>query len=471
MDGNLDVSGDTLRNDVHSGLNATRHARVLRPRTGEQVAALLQTAAAHRQRVAVAGAQHAMGGQQFAEGGWLLDTRALSGILDFDAVGGRVRVAAGTRWPVLQAFLRRQRDARGAGWAIRQKQTGADDFSLGGALAANIHGRGLERPPLVDDIEAFTLVRPDGEIVAVDRQRHAELFALAVGGYGLFGVVTDLTLRLAPRQRLQRRVCLLRRAELAGAFEQARAGQACFGDFQFAVDPACDDFLDLGVFACYYPVADAGPEPVPALTLAADDWRELLWLAHVDKSEAFRRYSAFYLASDGQSYSSDEHQFGVYLDGYHREIDARLGHVGSEVITELYVPLDALDRFLGLVGEDCRQHGVDIIYGTVRLIRRDRETVLAWARQDWACVVLNLHVRHEAGGLQRMRADLRRLIDRALQLGGSFYLTYHRHARAEQLRAAYPRLDEFIAAKHRLDPQGVLDSDWYRGLRATLAAA
>jgi FAD/FMN-containing dehydrogenase len=462
-------------NDVHSRLNPTRHARVFAPRHADEVSELLQAARRQHRRIAIAGARHAMGGQQFAEGGWLIDTRALDGILDFDATAGRVRVAAGTRWPTLQAFLATQRDRYGRGWAIRQKQTGADDFSLGGALAANIHGRGLDMAPFVDDIEAFTLVKTDGTIVLVNRMREPELFALAVGGYGLFGVVVDLTLRLAPRRMLRRRVDLLRRRELAAAFAQARDDGAQYGDFQFAIDPADDDFLDLGVFARYETLpesalAEDGAPQTPAQHLSAEDWRTLLSLAHTDKREAFRRYSAFYLATDGQRYGSDDHQFGVYLDGYHDAIDTTLGHTGSEMITELYVPLADLDAFLGLVANDCRRHGTDLVYGTVRLIRRDRETVLAWAREDWACIVLNLHVHHDADGRTRMRADLQRLIDRALGFGGSFYLTYHREARADQLRAAYPRIDAFLAAKDRHDPDGVLDSDWHRALRATLSA-
>lgn len=454
------------RNDVHSRLNPTRHAHVLQPANTDEVIACLDAAQRQHRRIAIAGAQHAMGGQQFAQGEWLLDTRRMAGVLDFDAGRGQVRVAAGTRWPQLKRFL----DHAGHGWAIRQKQTGADDFSLGGALAANIHGRGLDRPPLVDDIESFTLIDPQGRVRDIDRRSDPERFALAIGGYGLFGVVTQLTLRLEPRRVLQRRVCLLRRAELAAAFAQARRDGARFGDFQFAIDPHSPDFLDLGVFACYLP-SDRDTAPPATHHLETADWHDLLTLAHTDKSEAFRRYSRFYLSSDGQHYGSDDHQFGVYLDGYHARIDRCLGHAGSELITELYVPLPALEAMLATLAEDCRRHGVDVIYGTVRLIRQDRETVLAWARQDWACIVLNLHVRHDTEGQRRAREDMRRLIDHALAFGGSFYLTYHRHARADQLRAAYPRIDAFLAAKQAHDPDGLLVSDWYRYLTTTLGAA
>jgi hypothetical protein len=34
-----------------------------------------------------------------------------------------------------------------------------------------------------------------------------------------------------------------------------------------------------------------------------------------------------------------------------------------------------------------------------------------------------------------------------------YYLPYRLHATREQLRAAYPRVDAFVAAKRRYDPQ------------------
>ncbi len=52
-----------------------------------------------------------------------------------------------------------------------------------------------------------------------------------------------------------------------------------------------------------------------------------------------------------------------------------------------------------------------------------------------------------------MQAMTEKLIDHVLSVGGSFYLPYRLHATREQVRKAYPRTDEFIAAKRRYDPQ------------------
>ena len=109
---------------------------------------------------------------------------------------------------------------------------------------------------------------------------------------------------------------------------------------------------------------------------------------------------------------------------------------GSEMITELYVPRRDLPAFMAEVAHDFRTHQTPVIYGTVRLIERDDETVLAWARQPWACIVFNLHVDHTPEGIERAADAFRRLIDRALAYGGSYYLTYHRWATREQVEAA-----------------------------------
>ena len=410
-----------------------------------------------------------MGGQQFAGSDALLDMRRMRRVLAFDAAAGLIEVEAGIQWPELIDYLETAPSPEVRRWAIRRKQTGADRLSLGGCLAANIHGRGLRMRPFIDDVEALTLVDANGEVLQCSRARNRELFALAVGGYGLFGVVASLTLHLAPRHAMRRDVTLLRLDQLMPAFAERIAAGYVFGDFQFAIDPASPDFLDRGVFSCYVPVDGVAPEA--GRELSEQDWRDLLHLAHTDKSRAFACYARHYLATDGQTYWNDRLQQSVYLDGYHREIDRALQHCGSEVIGELYVPRPRLVDFMRAAASDFRQHGVDLIYGTIRLIERDTESFLPWARQDYACVIFNLHTPHTAEGIAATDHSFRRLIDLAIAREGGCYLTYSRAASADQLRACHPRLALLFEAKRRYDPQQRFQSDWYRHYRALLEGA
>ena len=111
-----------------------------------------------------------------------------------------------------------------------------------------------------------------------------------------------------------------------------------------------------------------------------------------------------------------------------------------------------------------------VIYGTIRLIERDEETVLAWAREPWACIIFNLCVRHDAAGIAAASETFRSLIDVAASFGGSYFPTYHRWARKAQVECCHPRMLEFLQAKRRFDRLERFQSDWYRHHRGMFAA-
>jgi FAD/FMN-containing dehydrogenase len=458
-------------NDTHSALNRTQVARVLEPRSVAQVAELVSQSASRGQPLAIAGARHAMGGQQFLSGGTVMDMRRLAGVRWFDRNRALLEVEAGITWPdVIRGYLALQRGSDPA-YGIRQKQTGADRLTIGGAVASNIHGRVLTAKPFVADLEALEVVTADGDVVRCSRERRPDLFRHVVGGYGLFGVVTAATLRLVPRTKVERCVTRLDIDGLIDAFDERIASGHWYGDFQFATAPDSPEFLRSGVLSSYRPVDPDRPIPAEQRRLSQYDWNELLALAHRDKRSAFRKFTEFYLATHGQLYWSDTHQLNLYLEDYHGALDHRLGAAvrGSEMITELYVPRGWLTAFMDDVRHDFRRHEVDFIYGTVRLIEAERDTALPWARDDWACVIFNLHVDHHAGAIERAATHFRRLIDHALRYGGSYFLTYHRFASAPQIEMAHPGIRGFLAAKRVLDPAGVFQSDWYRQVSGTLS--
>jgi FAD/FMN-containing dehydrogenase len=463
----------TTVNDIHSELNETAVDEVVSVESQEDVQQAVARAATRGRPVAIAGGRHAMGGQQFCAGGVLLDTRPLDQVLSFDPERGIVEIAAGIQWPELIAQLAALQAATPQRWGIAQKQTGADRLSLGGALAANVHGRGLTLKPIVSDVESFVLVGADGEAIRCSRDENAEFFRLAIGGYGLFGCITSIRLQLVARRTLERVVELRPLDELMPMFDERIRDGFLYGDFQFAINPESDDFLTRGVFSCYRPVEGDRDPPEGQKALSHEDWQRLLYLAHTDKQQAFDKYAEHYLATSGQLYFSDAHQFADYADGYHRDLDARLGAAApaSEMITEIYVPRDRLVDFMEAVGSDFRAHGTEVIYGTIRLVEPDEETFLAWARERWACIIFNLHTVHTPEGLEQAAAAFRRLIDRGIERGGSYYLTYHRWATREQVETCYPQFAEFLRKKLEYDPDERFQSEWYRHYREMFADA
>ncbi len=459
----------TLVNDIHSQLNPTRVNRILKPESVEQLAGILAQASAQVRTLCLAGKRHAMGGQQFGTDTDLIDMTSLDKIVSLDRNNGTIEVESGAIWPsIIDYCWKEQKDDLNP-WSIVQKQTGADALTIGGCLAANVHGRGLTMRPVIQDVESFKLITPAGEVKECSRSSNLALFNLVIGGYGLFGVVSSVKLRLMRRTRLKRTVKVMDIDEVMPGFEQRIDQGYLYGDFQYMTDSVSPAFMKKGVFSCYQPIeADEIEGEGEHRELSADDWKKLYRLAFADKAGAFKAYSEYYLSTNGQLYWSDTSQLSVYLDDYHIMINQELGFkdIASLMISEIYVPASNLTRFMDDSRKIALEYGLDIIYGTIRLIKKDGESFLAWAQQDYACIIFNLRVFHTAAGVDKAQRDFRALIDAALPYGGSYYLTYHRWARKDQVLACYPQFAEFLRLKKKYDPKEIIQSDWYRHYKA-----
>ncbi len=291
------------------------------------------------------------------------------------------------------------------------------------------------------------------------RRENFELFALAIGGYGLFGIIAHVTLRLVPRTKVERVVDVIAVKDLLGRVDERLQQGFIYGDCQYSTDLTSDDQSHAGVFSCYRPVAWNTPLSQKQKQLTAEEWGDLYRLARSDKKKAFDVYSKYYLATSGQVYWSDMHQLAGNFDAYRKAVDIRRG---TEMITEVYVTRNAFLSLMKQARQDFLDNQVDMTYGTIRFIEKDTESFLAWAKESSVCIVCNLHVVHTEEGKKKAATDFRRIIDRAIALGGSYYLTYHRWAERKQLETCYPQIVEFLRLKKKYDPTERFQSDWYR---------
>ncbi len=441
-------------NDVHAGLSRTTVSDIAMPRTTDDLAEAM------RQPSSVCGGRYTSGGQPFLTDQRLIDLQHFSGVLHVDREHGHLTALAGTRWPILVEHLNRHAPE----WAIRQKQSGADAVSLAGTVSVNAHGRCLAAPPIVADVQSLQLLDPDGRLTRCDRANDAERFRRVVGGYGLFGTIATVTLRLVPRVKLRRIVRWVATGDAVRLFDEAAAAGATYGDFQLNVDDTADAFLREGLLLTYEPADAAEPITRPPPDLRR--FQQFATLAHLDKPRAWAAYRQQLLDAVPPVDWSDAWQAAEYVPSYHATVDAATGAGvrGSEVLSEFYVPRDQLAGFLTDTAAAIRQTQANMIYGNVRLIEPDTETALPWATGPSACVVMNLHVDHNEAGLATVRSAFRAVLDAALARGGSYYLAYHRFARPDQVLAAYPQLPGLLR-----NADGPCRSDWYRHYAAVFA--
>jgi FAD/FMN-containing dehydrogenase len=471
--GNAEQAHETsiLVNDVQTELNLTRVDSLIKIRSEEDVIAAIRQARNSGHSISIAGGRHAAGGQQFGSGTILLDTTSMHRAINLDSNSGKLQVEAGIEWPELVQYTLNVQRGNKQQWAIAQKQGGGDRFAIGGALSANAHGHTLNRKPIVGDVDSFVLVDADGQRRQCSRSENSELFGLAIGGYGLFGVLTSVTLQLVPRQKLERIVEWSTVDAVIPILEKRTKEGHMFGDFQYSIDDQSADYMRRGILTTYRPVALNTPVHAEHSDFSGKEYTALLVLAHENKKEAFMRYAESTLAMSGQVYWSDLNQMSPYPLHYHRVVDqtTKTGHPGIDMITEVYVPRSVLPEFVSDVRQDFLKNKIDNVYGTVRMIERDDETFLAWARERFACVIFTLHAERTPSGLARLADTCRGIIDKAANHGGSYYLTYHRYATRKQVERCYPQFNEFLRLKKKYDPNGIFQSEWYRYVKKLFA--
>lgn len=453
-------------NDAHCQLSRTRVRAVIDVHSVDDIQSAITRCQREGWQLSMSGGRHSLGRQPFVTDGLVLNMSGLNRILSLDETSGMLHLQGGARWTDVRKFLGSQPER--VPWEVHQKQTGADELSLGGAIAVNAHGNPLGAGPISTDIEWLKVLTAGGEELLCSRDVNADLFGLVLGGMGLFGVVTEIGLRLVPTQRFVRRSEVARTETLIEHWDALHVDYQ-YGDMQLDVNPASDHFMKRGILNLWQ---SCDAPATPASKQLQADWAQLITLAHVDKAQGFREYARFAEAVNGSVSTGRDFHWDTYAPGYHAQLERHLGlPQGGDVLTEFFVPIEALEDLLDYARNEIRRFGVDPILTSLRSVRQCQISYLRWARCDYACMVMALHVDDCPQQLARLDAFCAAIARFCGQQGGTFYLPYRQFAQHADLLDMYPNIHEFVEEKHRRDPSGLLSSDWFGSLLSFLREA
>ena len=132
----------------------------------------------------------------------------------------------------------------------------------------------------------------------------------------------------------------------------------------------------------------------------------------------------------------------------------------TDILQEYFVPHDQLVPFLDDTRQLLREHDAVLMNAGIRVVHDD-DIMLSYAGGERFSLVLYLSQEVSEVGNQDMADLTRKLVDAALQHGGSFYLPYQQHYTREQLERAYPQLDAFFALKREYDPNLLFMNRFY----------
>ena len=417
-----------------------------------QLRALLKRAAGEKLRVSIAGARHSMGGHTIYPGGIAVNMLPFNA-MTLNEARTTLHVGAGARWSEIIPYL----NSRGRSVAVMQSN---NSFSVGGSLSVNCHGWEPHKPPIAATVRAFRLMKADGSIVRCSRMENAELFSLALGGYGLFGIILDAELSVVPNERYKPECFIVPSSAFAARFQQdvvdgADVGMA-YG--RLSIIPG-GEFLKETVLTVFHRVPCAEEDLPPLSETGYRMLRRALVRGSVDSD--YGKYLRWdtekkTLGSFSKMTFSRNQLLNEGVELYQDRSAAR-----TDILHEYFVPVTRLEEFLAKLRPIIPRHHGDLLNVTVRDVTADKDTVLCYAKEHvFGLVMLFSEVCSPAADSQ-METMTREMVDASLSVGGGYYLPYRLHPTREQLLKAYPRTDEFFRLKRQYDPGEVFQNEFY----------
>ena len=452
-------SADPLVASDVARLAPARIARLEHVREVEQLRAVLADARQRGLKVSVAGSRHSQGGHTYTAGGVRLDMRTFNRILTIDTIGRTITVESGATWDEVQRAIAPH------GLAVKVMQS-SNIFTVGGTLSANAHGRDLDVTQVVEVVRRFHLLRADGRIVEVSRDSHPELFSLVIGGYGMYGVILDVTLRVAPDELYEQQATAMDYAAFPAYFAERiqRDSAVVLMLARPSIDPDPASFLR-EIVVVTWRRAGAGQTGSFELTEEEHVWRDRFFLGlsrRFDWAKGLRwkLQTKIELGAGDRRIVSRNNAMRpplapLELLAYHS------GH-DTDIIQEYYIPVEHFVPFMDRFREILIAGKMNVLSSTVRYVSPNATPTLAYAPSRPAFAIIhmsNVGLSDEAQA--HARAVTQQLVDAALEFGGTYYLTYQLYPTVDQLHRAYPGARRAFERKRFYDPDDLFSSQFY----------
>jgi FAD/FMN-containing dehydrogenase len=377
----------------------------------------------------------------------VVSSRFLDSFIDLDAESGTLRCGAGVRLnEILQLLVPR-------GFFL-PVVPGSQLITVGGAIAADVHGKNHHRDgSFCDHVEEFSLLTAAGELLRCSRQEHADVFHASCAGMGLTGMIVDATLTLSRLNSSKIRQRALRADGLQESLEQITANADSHYSVAWIDCLARGDRLGRSVlFLGEHGVGgSSGSDHLrskPGRQIAVPFNTPSLLLNKYSMSLFNSLYFARHSVS-GKSKLLDYQKAFFPLDSikYWNRLYGRNGFLQYQFV----VPNESAEKAIRAVLEEVSSRGMGSFLAVLKQFGAANQNLLSFPREGFT---LTLDFKRE----RRLFPLLQRLDDIVSDHGGRLYLAKDARMSEQMFKQGYPRWEEFMAIKERLDPDSVFTS-------------
>lgn len=398
-------------------------------------------------KIAVGGGRYSMGGQVGIRGGLHLDMRNMNKLLSLDTRLKVARVEAGMRWRDLQDVLDQ------VDLSVKSMQS-YSNFTVGGAVSVNAHGRYVDTGPVGSTVRALKLVMADGAVIDASRSLNSELFRAAIGGYGAVGIITEVELDLADNVRIERVVKPVKLQDYPAHFAALmRAADVVFHNADLS-PPYFDAPVSISWRKTTLPLTEK-KRLVPRGASYELNQNVIFLMTELPMAELLIKPVAHPLRHAGSKVKWRNHE--ASLDVAELEPDSRAQ--STYVLQEYFIPVRHFEQYVKEMASTIRAFNAKVLNVSVRHAMADPVPLLPWAKEEVFSFVVYYKQATSATAQDRTAQWTRAMIDTALRHDGRYYLPYQLHATRQQFERAYPEAQALREVKRKADPSGKLSNE------------
>lgn len=418
---------------------------------------VLSEAREKKLKVSISGSKHSQGGHTYYKDAIVLDMSSFNKILSLDKENKVLRVQSGAKWSDVQQYINPY------GLAVKTMQS-SNVFTIGGTLSANAHGRDLDITSVVDTVESFRLLTADGEIINVSRTENPELFKLVIGGYGLFGIILDVDIRLTDDDVYEQKSTIVSYNDFPEYFEKSIQTNPDIKMMLARPSIASKTFLDEIVVATWHKT-DKTRNDIFELTEESNVIRDKFFFG-LSRKYGWAKDLRWYLQKKIELGVDDERIMSrtnamrpplaplEFLDYYSTS--------NTDIVQEYFIPTRNFVPFIDDLKKILLENKMNVISFTVRYIKANNEIYMPYAPNEDAFAVIQMsNVGLSEKDQAKAEKATQKIVDAAVKNSGTYYLTYQLYPTKEQMRKAYPNADLFFQKKLDYDPNEIFVNNFY----------
>lgn len=413
-----------------------------------QLKDILKYAKENKLKISIAGARHSMGGHTIYPNGILLNMLPYKQ-MELDTTNNILTIGSGALWEDALKYL----DKYGKSIAIMQAFS---SFSIGGSISVNGHGWQKDLPPISASVISFTLLTQDGKIINCSRQENKELFKLVIGGYGLFGVILDVKLKVVENIALQYKYVRLSPDNYVSYYKKYVSDNPnvnlVFGRLRISDK----HFLEEATINFFEKVE----AKIPVLQdEKSTDTQRLVFRGTVN-SEYGKRLrwdleTSMNKVSKNELYSRNE------LLNDHVSLIENKDTSSTDLLHEYFIPERNFNQYINDIKSILKKSKIDLLNITIRGVQQDNDSYLNYARENVFGFVFLFNQKKTDEQETEMKTLTNQLVAIALKNEGTFYLPYRLHIDKDKMRKSYPNSDKFFELKLKYDPDEVFNNKFY----------